>query len=555
MRDVRSIRGRWLLAAVVVVALSAGFGAAGDDLLMKVYRGIDLFGKIYKEIATNYVDEIDPDRFVKAGIRGMLGTLDPYTVYLDDREHGEIDLVTTGRYGGVGITVGLRDGAFMVVGLLEGFSAAKFGIRVGDRITAIDSVSLEGRSFDEVRRLVRGVPGTEVRMTLEREGEQGPIDIVLIREEIPVRNVPYAGMLEDGIGYVRLERFSRTAGDDVRQAFKEITETGTVRGIVLDLRGNPGGLLDMAVEVASHFLPESSLVVSTRGRRGDSDRRYLTPGRPILPDVPLAVLVDGGTASASEIVAGAVQDLDRGVVVGTRTFGKGLIQTMVKVTETATLKITTGRYYTPSGRSIQEIDYFHRTDNGDVRILPDSLRKEFRTTHNRSVYEGGGIRPDTLVEPPPVSALARSLVRRAMFFKFANRYAATHADLSGGFTVTSELYGQFVQFARDQGFTHREEAGEKLAEVREAARKSGYGPEVDEQIRRLEALLEREQERSFERHKEEVQRMLTQEIIGRIAGEREQIKASLKDDPQLAVAVSLLKGQRAYGRILSGTDR
>lgn len=328
-----------------------------------------------------------------------------------------------------------------------------------------------------------------------------------------------------------------------------------MRGIVLDLRGNPGGLLDMAVEVAAQVLPESSLVVSTRGRRGDSDRRYLTPGKPLIPDIPLAVLVDGGTASASEIVAGAVQDLDRGVVVGTRTFGKGLIQTMVKVAETASLKITTGRYYTPSGRSIQEIDYTHRTENGEVRIIPDSLRREFRTSHNRSVYEAGGIRPDTLVEPRPVSALARSLVRRAMFFKFANRYAATHAKLPAGFTVTPDLYRQFIQFVRDQGFTPKEEAREKLAEVREAAGKAGYGPEVEEQIRRLERALDREQERAFERHRDEVMRMLTLEIIGRVAGEREQIRTSLKDDPQLAVAVNLLKGQRVYDRILSGADR
>lgn len=552
----KRVRSRVLIpAGTAVLLVAAGFSALQDELLMKLYRGIDLFGKVYKEVATNYVDEIDPDKFMKAGINGMLKTLDPYTIYIDDRDHGEIDLVTTGKYGGVGITVGIRDGAITVVGLMEGFSAAKYGLRIGDRLVAIDSVSLAGKSFDEVRGLVRGEPGSEVRMTIEREGESGPLEFVLLREEIPVRNVSYAGMVEEGIGYIRLERFSRTAGEDVRQALKGLLDRGTVRGIVLDLRNNPGGLLDMAVEVASKFLPESSLVVSTRGRRADSERRYRTTGKPLAPELPLAVLVDRGTASASEIVAGAIQDLDRGVIVGSRTFGKGLIQTIIRVSETTSLKITTGRYYTPSGRSIQEIDYFHRKDNGEVRILPDSLRREFRTIHNRSVYEAGGIRPDTLVEPPAQSALAAALMDKAMFFKFANRYALTHSMLEPGFTVTPELYREFKAFVHSRGFTLKEEARQRLEDVKQAAGKAGYGKDVLDHIQRLEQLIEREQERAFERHEEEVKRLLALEIIGRIAGERQQIVASLKDDPQLAVAVNLVKGRRMYNQILSGTGR
>jgi carboxyl-terminal processing protease len=548
-----NVSARIIIAGgAVVLLMFAGFFAIGDDTLLKLYRGIDLFGKVYKEVATNYVDEIDPDKFMKAGIDGMLRTLDPYTVYIDDREHGEIDLVTSGKYGGVGITVGLRDGVITVVGLLEGFSAAKYGIRVGDRILAIDSVSLAGKSFDDVRKLVRGDPGSELRMTIEREGEPGPLEFVLFREEIPVRNVTYAGTVDDGIGYIKLERFSRTAGDDVRLALKEMTG---VRGVVLDLRDNPGGLLDMAVDVASRFLPESSLVVSTRGRRGDADRRYHTQGKPILPDVPLAVLVDRGTASASEIVAGAVQDLDRGIIVGTRTFGKGLIQTIVRVSEYTSLKITTGRYYTPSGRSIQEIDYFHRLDNGDVRVLPDSLKREFRTSHNRSVYEGGGIRPDTLVESRSQSPLTEALIRKAMFFKFANRFASKYSTLPPDFRVTPELYRDFVEYVRGKGFTLKEEARQKLDEVKEAAVRAGYRQEVLSHIKQLETLIDREQETAFERHAEEVKKVLALEIIGRVGGERERIKASLSDDPQIQVALNLLKGHRMYKQILSGTAR
>src|SRR3972149_2159105 len=341
----------WGLMIVVVMYLALGLIVVSDhDLYLKIYRGIDTFGKVYKEISTNYVDEIDPDRFMRAGIDGMLKTLDPYTVYIGEREGDEIDLVTNGKYGGVGITIGLRDGLVTAVNLLDGFSASKQGIRVGDHILEVDGKSLTGDSFDTVRSLVRGAPGTEVRMKVEREGEPAPLEFVLIREEIAVRNVTFAGTMSDGIGYIKLERFSRTAGDDVRLALRDLKSKGGLKGIILDLRDNPGGLLDMAVDVVSKFLPESSLVVTTKGRRQDSDRSYLTMEKPMAVDVPLAVLVDRGSASASEIVAGAIQDLDRGVIVGTRTFGKGLVQKISRLTETASLKITTARYYTPSGR-------------------------------------------------------------------------------------------------------------------------------------------------------------------------------------------------------------
>lgn len=537
---------------VSFVILTGFYGVSDSEMFLKIHRGIDLFGKVYKEIATNYVDEVDPERFMKAGIDGMLKTLDPYTVYIGEKDNDEIDLVTTGKYAGVGITIGLRDGIVTVINPLEGYSAAKQGIQPGDRILEIDGTAITAMAMEDVRLLVRGAPGTTLRMKVGREGEGGPLEFVLVREEIPVRNVPYAGFVEDGIGYIRLERFSRTAGDDVRNAVKELKAKGTIRSLVLDLRDNPGGLLDVAVDVVSKFVPESSLVVSTRGRKSEADRKYYSVEKPLLPDAALAVLVDRGSASASEIVAGAIQDLDRGVIVGTRTFGKGLVQTITRLSENTSLKITSGRYYTPSGRSIQEIDYFHRSKGDVFTVKPDSLRKEYRTSHNRKVFDSGGILPDSTVTEEPQGKFLQELQRKAMFFKFANQYAVRNKSLPENFTVSADLLKDFEKFLLEKGFTYQEEAEAKLGELREIASKSRYGPSFHDGFERMVQSVEGEKVRAFERYNKELRSALKQEIIGRIKGPRFAIEASLQEDIPLKVALTLLKNRTVYGGILAG---
>src|SRR3989338_1356509 len=411
---------QWSISIAAAAVLFLALGAEDGELLFRINRSIDLFGKVYREIAVQHVDGLDPERLMRSGIDGMLKGLDPYTVFIDEEGSDEIDLVTTGRYGGIGVSIGVRDGAVVIVNLLEGFTASKQGLRIGDRIVEVEGSPVSTASVDQIRRLVRGSPGTEVRMKIEREGESAPLDFVLVREEIPVRNISYAGYAAQGVAYVRLERFSRTAGDDLRSSLKDLKSTGEIKGVILDLRDNPGGLLDIAVDVVAKFVPESSLVVSTRGRKPETERKYFSTEQPMLPDMPLAVLVNENSASASEIVAGAIQDLDRGVIVGTRTFGKGLVQTISRLTETASLKITTARYYTPSGRCIQELDYAHRTRDGEASVVPDSLRRLFQTRNHRPVLEAGGIHPDTLVPLPEAGPLIAALVRKAMFFKYAN---------------------------------------------------------------------------------------------------------------------------------------
>ena len=529
---------------------------SGDaDFFLKIYRGIDMYGRVYKEIAVNYVDTLNPEELMRAGIDGMVKTLDPYTVFIGEKENDEIDLITTGKYGGVGVTIGQRDGYITIISLLEGFSAAKQGMEVGDRIIEVEGKSVKGGSLDAVRQLVRGAPGTELRMKIEREGEKKPIDFVLMREEILVRNIAYSGYVSDGVAYIRLERFSRTAGDDLRTAIKDLRVNGELKGLVLDLRDNPGGLLESAVDVVSKFVPEKSLIVSTRGRKISSERSYTSSETPMLRDLPLAILVNRFSASASEIVSGAIQDLDRGIVVGTRTFGKGLVQTITPLSENSSLKMTTAKYYTPSGRCIQEIDYGHRDGEGNGITVPDSLKHEFRTAHGRRVWESGGILPDTIVTDSLHSTLLDELNRKAMFFKYANRYAAENKTLPDSFEVTNKQIENFEVFLKEKGFECEEEGEVKLQELRKLATDARYDKSFVDGIEKLETILKRDKDRQIYRFQEEIKTTLKTEILARIKGDKARFESTFSRDKQLQTAIRILKNKKAYDNLLKATGK
>jgi carboxyl-terminal processing protease len=536
------------MLGIVLMAVGGGFVFLPDaDQFLKINKSIDIFGRVYKEITSNYVDEVDPEKFMQAGIDGMLGTLDPYTVYIDREDGDEVDLLTNGKYGGIGVTIGVRDGVLKIITVMDGYSAQRAGIIPGDRLVEVGGIKVAARKPDEVRNLTRGDPGTEVRLLIEREGERKPLEFVLIREEIQVKNVTYAGFLENGVGYVRLERFSRKAGDEVRQAIKELKIKGEVKGLILDLRGNPGGLLDAAVEVVSKFVPHGTLIVSTKGRRPEAARTYLSSEEPLLGAVPLVLLTDRGSASASEIVAGALQDMDRGLIVGTRTFGKGLVQTILPLDFGAQLKITTARYYIPSGRSIQEIDYLHRDRNGVFTTVPDSLRREFKTAHGRRVYEYGGIAPDSSVQEEDEGPMIRELMRKSLIFKFANQYAVAHKDEQLK-EVSDALLEEFKKFLEEQKFDFQEESEGRLKDLRQIAERSHYNKEVLDDLAMLDAALRKEKLRGFERYRDHIKRGLTIELMGRIRGEQARIEASLKGDVQLKVAEGLLRDRKAYSK-------
>jgi len=536
--------------SLLVLAVGGGFMLLPDtDLYLRINKGIDVFGRVYKEIATNYVDEIDPEKFMQAGIDGMLSTLDPYTVYIDREEGDEVDLLTNGKYGGIGVTIGVRDGFLKIITVMDGYSAARAGILPGDRLLEVGGVKVGTKKPDEVRGLTRGEPGTEVKVVIEREGGSKPLEFVLIREEIQVKNVTYSGFVSEGIGYIRLERFSRKAGEEVRQAIKELKIQGDLKGLVLDLRGNPGGLLDAAVDVVSKFVPRGSTIVSTKGRKPEADKVYQSAEEPILPTTPLMVLTDRGSASASEIVAGALQDLDRAMIVGTRTFGKGLVQTILPLNFGAQLKITTARYYIPSGRSIQEIDYQHRDRNGVFATVPDSLKREFKTLHGRRVYEFGGIAPDSVVKDLDEGPMVRDLMRKALFFKFANTYVSAHKGetISG---VNESILGAFREFLDAEKFDYQEDSEGKIKDLRQIADRSHYGKEVYATLDKLEVTLDKEKTHGFDRYKDHITDELNIELMGRVGGEHGRIEASLKEDLALRAAIGLLNDPRMYSKKL-----
>jgi len=547
---------RRTMAAILVLSLAAigffGFvSESGEaDFFLKVYRSIDTYSKVYKEVAVNYVDTLDPEEVMRAGIDGMLKTLDPYTVYIGEKENDEIDLVTTGKYGGIGVTIGLRDGYVTVINLLEGFSAAKQGIEIGDRIIEIEGKPTKGITLESIRQLVRGDPGTEMKLKIEREGEKKPLDFALVREEIRVRNVAYAGYVTEGIGYIRLERFSRSAGEDVRTAIKELQGKGDLKGLVLDIRDNPGGLLESAVDVVSKFIPEGSLVVSTRGRKSESERKYFSSETPMLSTLPLAVLVNRYSASASEIVGGTIQDLDRGVIVGTRTFGKGLVQTIMRLSENASLKMTTARYYTPSGRCIQEMDYWHRDGDGNATTIPDSMRHEFRTAHSRRVWESGGILPDTTLENTVRSAYIDELNRKALLFSYANHYAAEKKILPENFDTANDFVGDFESFIKEKGFEYQDEGTVKLAELRAIAAKSRYGKSFMDGIDTLESVLNADKDHQIYRYEDEIRAALKTEILARMKGDKSRFESTFAADKQLQASLGILRNKKVYERLL-----
>ena len=545
-------RGKWLLlaAAFGAVLLCGGFMLLPDtDLYLKINKSIDVFGRVYREITVNYVDEIDPEKFMQAGIDGMLGTLDPYTVYIDKEEGDEVDLLTTGKYGGIGVTIGARDGALKVITVMDGYSAQRAGIIPGDKLIEVGGVTVGAKKPDEVRSLTRGEPGTEVKVVIERDGVKKPMEFVLIREEIQVKNVTYSGFVGDGIGYIRLERFSRRAGEEVRQAITDMKLQGEIKGVGLDLRGNPGGRLDAAVEVVSKFVPRGSLIVTTKGRKPESDKTYLSTEDPLLPSTPLVVLTDRGSASASEIVAGALQDLDRALIVGTRTFGKGLVQTILPLNFGAQLKITTARYYIPSGRSIQEIDYRHRDRNGIFATVPDSLRREFKTSRGRKEFEYGGITPDSVVTDEDEGPMVREIMKRALFFKFANSYVAEHKgeNITG---VDGTILSAFRAFLDREKFDYQEEMEGKITDLRQVAERSHYTKDVSETLDRLELTLQKEKTHGFERYSDHITNELNIEIMARLKGDRGRIEASLREDPPLLAGEGLLKERKTYTKKL-----
>ncbi len=547
-------RRRWVYivpTVLLLVTLASAFRWKDEsDYFFRVNRGLEIFGNVYREVAQNYVDEVEPDDFIAAGIDGMLATLDPYTVYMDKREAAEIDVLTSGTYPGVGITVGMRDSVVTIVDVIDGYSARRQGIRIGDRIIEVNGFNVLRGPVDALRDRMRGDASTPLTLTVLREGIESPLTFTLTRELIRVRSVGYSALLTDDIGYIRLERFGSTAGSEIRDAITDMRSRSRLRGLILDLRDNPGGLLESAVDVVSKFVPVGSVVVSTRGRDPQEDRVYRSTEEPMLRGTPLVVLINENSASASEIVAGAVQDLDAGVIIGERSFGKGLVQSVRRLPYDASLKITTARYFTPSGRSIQKIDYSARRNGRES----DTAHRFFLTAHGRSVEDHGGIEPDTVVMGGTLPEALRWLRDDSFLFAFGTRVAADMTELPAGFLVSDETLDRFEEFTvRRLDSTG---GGRALASARDLERSvssEGYDFDAVARARALRSELIAERRRLLRRYRDQVRTELEWEIGARFRSPKERAAAVTRADRQIVTAVVLLRGGEGpdYGRLLS----
>ncbi len=538
------------LAGAVAALLLAG--AARNDFGLG--RNMEIVVNMMRVLAQKYVDPIDPDRLMEGAAAGMVRDLDPYTEFFSEEGSQDFEFLTTGKYGGVGSLIRQKDDYVRIAQPYAGSPADRAGLKIGDRILAIDGKDAAGFTTEQVSRALKGEPGSKVRVKVRTlYGEER--EVVLTRERIAIPGVPYAGWLADGVGYIRHSDFTEGCGEEMRRAIDRLRAEGELRGLVLDYRSNGGGIMQEAVKILSFFLPRDTEVLTTRGRAADSHRSYRTAAEPLLPDVPLAVLVDGNTASASEIVAGALQDLDRAVVIGRRSYGKGLVQSPEPLGYNTMVKLTTAKYYIPSGRCIQAVDY-SRAQEGSVREVPDSLVSEFATRAGRKVYDGGGIMPDIRTEREWVSRFAATLYALGFIEDFGDEYMQRHRDEQidiGTFALSDEEYEAFKRFMQDKEVPYESDTRRALKLLEEAAEKDRFA-ELKDRFAQMEAALEDDTASNLETYRREVVEAIENDIVLRHAYAAGLIARSLVDDREAARAVEVLRDSAEYARITREQD-
>jgi len=538
-----------LLAAMTLVA-STSVG----DRYFQIAKNLDIFAALYKEVNTYYVDEVNPNTLMKTSVDAMLNSLDPYTNYIPENEIEDYRKANTGQYGGVGALTTNIDGKTKVVMVYEGFVAHKKGVKIGDVITAVDGINILGKNREETNLIMKGQSGSVVELTIVRFGVDLPLKISLERENITISQVPYYDIIEDHVGYVKLNEFTQNVGKEIKSAVAEMIKNGA-ESIVLDLRGNPGGLLIEAVNICNIFLPKGKEVVYTKGKVKDNNITYRTLNTPVDTEIPVTVLVNSGSASASEIVAGTLQDYDRAVIVGQRSFGKGLVQVPRPLSYNAQVKITTAKYYTPSGRCIQARDYSHRNADGSVGKVADSLMTAFKTTNGRTVYDGGGVQPEVLVDGNQFAEFVANIYQRGLTLDYSTRYYYQHEDTppSEGFTISDAAYSDFMTWVKNQPtLSYTSEVEQQLSDIEEVAHQEGV--EIKEQLDELETLLEKEKDQGLTIYKDQIKMILEREIAAHYFLEKGQVEASFKYDQQLKEAVKTLQNKELYNQLLKASN-
>lgn len=543
-----------LLILALVPALLLGTMALSDpsDRYFEIAKNLDIFATLFREVNNFYVDEVNPNRVMKTGIDAMLKSLDPYTDYIPEDEIEDYRTMTTGQYGGIGAVVGSRAGHTYVIMPREGSPATRAGLKVGDEIIRIDEIDLKNKTYMDVNKLLKGQAGTSLKITVRRYGNEKPVEIPITRETIKISNVPYYGMVGGDIGYIHLEDFTSGAVREVKTALMELKGNGAKK-IILDLRDNPGGLLSEAVNISNLFVAKDAEIVSTKGKMTDWNKTYTALNPPVDLDIPVAVLTSSRSASAAEIVSGVIQDYDRGVLVGQKTYGKGLVQATRPLSYNAQLKVTTAKYYIPSGRCIQAIDYSHRNEDGSVGKIPDSLQVAFKTKGGRTVYDGGGIAPDVPVEKALMPSILMSLESKNLIFDYANKYTSEHATLKPAreFKMSDAEYQGFVKWLANKDYDYTTQVEKSVEELIAHAKKEKYYEDIQEQIKALKNKMYHNKDLDLQKFKTDVKEALEAEIVARYYLEKGMVEANFDDDKELKAAIEVLNDPARYGKLLN----
>ena len=527
------------------------------DNRFEISKNLDIFNALVKEVEMFYVDTVDVERIVRRGINSMLSSLDPYTEYFPEQNTENLTFIATGEYGGIGAYIREREnGGVVITEPFEGMPAALNGLKAGDLIMAIDTTDVSAFTSEKVSSLLKGVPNSKITLTIQRLGENKSRKVNLVRKQILVNQVTYYGVRNDSIGYIYLQGFTDKSTQEVRNAFEDLKNNHNIKSLIIDLRNNVGGLLESAVQIVNMFVPKGEEIVSTRGKIKQWERTYRTSNEPIDLEIPLVILINGGSASAAEILSGAIQDLDRGLLIGQRSFGKGLVQSTRELPYNGNLKVTMGKYYIPSGRCIQKMDYSHRNADGSVSAVPDSLTSIFYTANGRPVRDGDGIRPDFEVEEPRTPTLMYYLMTDYVLFDFVTEWVQKHDEIAPieEFTITDEDYEAFKAYAAGKNFTYDRQSEKALKTLKDVAKFEGYLDGDSTILNTLQEKLTPNLERDFDRFKDQIKKVMASEIVKRFYYQRGEHIESLKDDKTLEKALEVLSNRELYYSSLNPKD-